>query len=360
MATRSLEGSVYKTPDGKRWYARLRYTDTNGKSREKKRTCRTHAIAKAKIAELKAEIENVTGERCTYRDLDAYYRKRYVHEARFVGNKKVSGFRQSIATVNHYLDAALEHFGDKYADAITHEDLEDYKFKIENTPTRHGRPRSVSDTHHHLKRLRRVFKVGVQTKRIAANPFDHGDALIIETFETERTRILSHDEENQLLAACDNRWKQHLIPLIIFAVETGCRRGEIKTLRWSHVNFKTRTITIEQRNTKTLKPRLVPITARLQTTLAKLRRNTLRPNSLVFGRADFKTAFNSACHDAKLYDVTFHDLRHTATTRMNKKLRNATLVMKITGHTQERTFRRYINLDETEMLDIAATLDAAA
>mgnify|MGYP000550026651 CR=1 FL=1 len=352
------EGSIFKHADGKRWIARLRYTDTAGLRREKKRICISHARAKDEIASLRAEIANDAADRRTYRELDSFFRSQYVHAAKFVGGKKISGFRQDIKTLERYLDRALDYFGDRPLDAITYADLREYKRRIEAMPARGGQ-RSVSDTNHHLKRVRRILNIAVEQGWLTANPFERGGTLIVESFEVERTRILSVAEEQRLLKNCE-RWRQHLAPILIFAIETACRRGEIRKLRWSDINLAGRTIRIQATNTKTLKPRLVPISARLRDTLATLRANQLRPNSLVFGGADFKTSFNKACRDAELTDVHFHDLRHTAITRMLEKGISPPLVMKIAGHTQQKTFLRYVNQSEQSVYEIAIKLDQAA
>lgn len=357
---RSFEGSILKAPDGKRWFARLRYTDAAGRRREKKRTCPTHAAAKSTIQDLRSEIENDAAGRRTYRELDEFFRREYVHAAKFVGGKKLSGFRQDLATVERYLDRALAFFGDRPLDAITYADLRDYKSQIASTPNvkRAESVRSVSDINHHLKRVRRLLNIAVEQGWLVVNPFEKGGSLIVESFEVERTRTLSPAEEARLLAACD-KWRKHLKPIIIFAIETACRRGEIQSLKWSNVDLTGRVITIDSVNSKTLRSRLVPISGRLRDTLAQKRQNQLRPNSLVFGGADFKRAFNKAASDAGLSDVHFHDLRHTAITRMLEKGISPPLVMKISGHTQQKTFLRYVNQSQQSVYDIALKLDAA-
>ena len=138
------------------------------------------------------------------------------------------------------------------------------------------------------------------------------------------------------------------------------RRGEIRALKWADVNLTARTIRVEAGSTKTLKSRLVPISARLRETLAQLRQNQLRPNSPVFGGVDFKRSFNTAIRNAGLLDVHFHDLRHTAITRMLEAGISPPLVMKISGHTQQKTFMRYVNQSESSIYEIALKLDAAA
>lgn len=361
MAKRD-EGSILKAADGKRWNARLRYTDRLGNKREKKRTCISYAAAKSMIATLRAEVESELTDRKTYAQADAFYRKNYVHAARFVGGKMVSGFRQKLVAVEHYLDASLAFFGDQYLDEISYDDLRRFKKSVMDRPVVVGetfRVRSISDTNQFLKRLRRVLNVAIEQGWIAVNPFKRGGSLIRESFEVERTRTLSPAEESLLIAKCTGR-RKHLVPVIIFAIETGCRRGEIQKLRWRDVNLKGRVIKIDSSNTKTLKSRLVPISARLRETLAQLRQNQLRPNSPVFGNADFKRSFAGACDDAGLVDVHFHDLRHTAITRMLEAGISPPLVMKISGHSQQKTFLRYVNQSEQSVYEIALKLDAAA
>jgi len=296
----------------------------------------------------------------TYRQADAFYRAEYLHEAKFINGKKLSGFRQDIRSVHRYLDRALEYFGDMYVDAISYRDLQRYKDMVANLPVRNGKKRSVSDINHHLKRVRRLLNVAIEQGWIETNPFSRGSSLIVESFEVERTRIVSPEEETRLLAQCD-KWRKHLKAVVIFAIETGMRRGEIQMVRWADIDFDRRLLRVASFNTKTLKARLIPLSRRVIEVLEELQKaSKYSRTSLVFGNADFKRGFNTACSRAKLADLHFHDLRHTAITRMLEKGISPPLVMKISGHTQQRTFLRYVNQSESSILDIARKLDRAA
>ena len=354
------EGSLIKHADGKRWIARLRYTDLEGNAREKKRTCLTHAKAKSMIDTLKSEIDLDSSDRKTFRELVSHYREHHIHAAKFVGGKKVSGFRQELPPLHHYLDVALAYFGDKWINEITYADLNNYKNEIAGTPTRYGSERSVASTNHYLKNLRRLLNVAIEQGWLDTSPFKRGGPLVMSSFEVERTRILSEFEEHKLLSMCKGR-REHLRPLIIFAIETACRRGEIQAVKWENVNTAARSIRIEGTTTKTLKTRLVPVSSRLAETLAQLRHNQImRLTAPIFGKAEFTTAFNSARAAADLEDVTFHDLRHTGTTRMIDKGIPIAAVMKITGHSQMKTFLRYVNQSEASVYEVALKLDRAA
>lgn len=69
-------------------------------------------------------------------------------------------------------------------------------------------------------------------------------------------------------------------------------------------------------------------------------------------------AFATACSRANITDLHFHDLRHTATTRMIRAGVPHTEVMKITGHTQMKTFLRYLNLGSDAVQNAATMLGA--
>lgn len=355
------EGSIYSKAG--KWYARLRYTDAQGNQREKKRTARSFAAGKAVLIELRAEINDEKSDRKTYTFLDQWFRDEHVHAARIVDGKVLSGFRQKQVGVEHYLDAALAFFREFYIDEITYADLKAYKKHIADKPIdkrKGGGQRSISDINHHLKRVRRLLNIAIEQGWLTVNPFKRGPALITESFETERDRILTPKEEMTLLAQCTGK-REHLAAIIIFAIETCCRRGEIEKLRWSAVDLTKRVITIEATNTKTLKPRLVPVSARLRDTLTKLRGNRIpRPTAKVFTTGEFRRSFETAVRLSKLKNIHFHDLRHTAITRMLEAGIPQPLVMKISGHTQLKTFLRYVNQTERSILEIALKLDQAA
>ncbi len=80
---------------------------------------------------------------------------------------------------------------------------------------------------------------------------------------------------------------------------------------------------------------------------------------MVFGiRDNVRMAFDSARTDAKLSDVRFHDLRHTAATRLVQKGLSLAEVGRILGHSQPVTTYRYVNPDETTIRRAAEAIDS--
>ena len=70
-----------------------------------------------------------------------------------------------------------------------------------------------------------------------------------------------------------------------------------------------------------------------------------------------KTAWKTACSKAEVENFRLHDCMHTATTRMIASGSPRTEVMKITGHTQLKTFLRYLNIMPETARTVASRLN---
>jgi integrase len=96
-----------------------------------------------------------------------------------------------------------------------------------------------------------MLNIALREGWIVRNPFLGSDTLISPADEHRRVRVLSRDEEALLLDACDEN-RTTLKGIIVCALDTGMRRGEIFSLRWKDVDLKNRRINIQAMNTKTL------------------------------------------------------------------------------------------------------------
>jgi integrase len=147
---------------------------------------------------------------------------------------------------------------------------------------------------------------------ILRSPFAAGDSLIRVADENKRERILTREEEITLLAACETPQRAHLKAILICALDTGMRQGEIFSLRWRDVDLENGLLNIQAFHTKTMKERQVAITTRLALELERLKVSVPdNSDTLVFGIIDnVKRSFTAARSKAGLKDVRFHDLRH--------------------------------------------------
>lgn len=151
----------------------------------------------------------------------------------------------------------------------------------------------------------------------------------------------------------------HLKPIIICAIDTGMRRGEILKLNWSDIDFENKLIKVQGLNTKTLRERHVAMTERVARELEnRYQGSSKQPDALVFGVVDnVKKAFNTARKIAGLPDVRFHDLRHTHATRLVAVHIPLSEVGRVLGHTQANTTYRYVNANVETAKRAAAVLD---
>jgi len=164
------------------------------------------------------------------------------------------------------------------------------------------------------------------------------------------TRILTQEEEIRLL----NESPLYLRNIIITALNTGMRKMEILSLKWEFVNLDKNTITINQSNTKSKKTRMIPISSYLRKILLEQKllcggSEYIFPNDSGDSHiTDIKRSFSTACKKAEIIGFRFHDLRHTAGTRMIESGVNVVLVSKILGHSDiNLTVKRYIHPEDS-------------
>lgn len=349
---RPRSGSIWKSSDGQ-LFARITYTDDFGKRRDIKRKAVSRTHARQVIKELLREIEergegSLDTARLTFAQLAKHYKDRYVVEARYVENRKIAGLR-SHSEVKRIVEILDNHFGSKRLRSITHGDILHFKtqrldtiVKFKKAPPRQ---RSIATVNRELTVLKRMLSIAFREGWILRHPFSGSDVIISPSDETKRTRVISRDEEALLLDACDER-REKLKAIIICALETGMRRGEIFTLRWRDVDLENRRIHIQALNTKTLKSRSVPITPLLFETLTALPHRG--ESSRVFGITDtIKRSWATAKRIAGITDLKFHDLRHTYATRLVQAGIPIAEVSRILGHTNLATTFRYSNIDDT-------------
>ena len=350
--------------------ARTSITDENGKRRFVKRRAKSKTEAEAKLKSLLRLIDDegskvVDFNLLTFNDLAGHYEKHYLKPAVYVSGQKVSGLRD-VARPKELLKHFRAFFGKKKLREITYGDLliyRDARFKVQ---TQYKRQRTLGSWNREAAVLRRIYNVGCQQGWILKNPFHCGDSLIIVSAERRREKILSPAEEVRLLEACDSHpYRSHLKPLLIFLLDTGCRKGEALKLRWRSVCFASRLITLEATTTKTLKARQVMMTERLAQELASLwQASSKSADETVFRiSSNVRNSFASVCEVAGIKHggidgLTLHCLRHTAATGLVQGGMPLQLAGRILGHSQVNTTYRYLSANTETLAQAAAILEA--
>lgn len=330
-------------------YARVRWTDENGKRKEKIKKADNPTHANLLIKQMLREIddygpESLDAERMTFADLADHYRTHHLIPAQYVDGKKIAGLRSLSSAVTNW-ESIKGYFGKKRLRSITYGDIARFRSDRLKTPTIQGRQRSITSVNRELETLRNMLNIAHREGWILRNPFTAGPSLIQKAYEKKRERILTLEEESQLLAACVGR-RTHLMPIIRMALDTGMRRGEILSLTWQDVDFEKKVITIQAFNTKTQRERLAAMTPQLEQELLALHSLELPVSQRVFGIADnVKKSFASVCKAAGIEGLRFHDCRHTFATRLIEAGVPQAEVSRLLGHTTTSMTDRYINAD---------------
>lgn len=234
------------------------------------------------------------------------------------------------------------------------------RLKIKHRYT--GQPRAIRSTNAEVGALLRVFTFAHKRGWIARNPFNDGDSLLGKAEENQRDRIPTDDEINRLIEHAVAP-RAHLRPLIFAALDTGLRKGKLFTLTKAQIDLENKLLDLGKPATKGKKhPRFVGITERLAKELeAWFAVYEVPEGEPIFGiKDDCKTSWATLCKLARVTDLHFHDLRHWYATNAILAGLPKDLVMKQTGHTQQRTFDRYFNVDEEIARRVALALDMHA
>jgi integrase len=205
-------------------------------------------------------------------------------------------------------------------------------------------PRSAATCNRELSALKRLINKALEWGMATTNPVPKVKPL---PEPNGRTRFLSLDESRRLLE-CATR---HLRPILLTALESSMRRGEIFRMKWDDVDLKRGTIFIGE--AKIGHPRYVPISDRLKATLLKLPRR-LGCDFVFSGESkigqtgkpfiDVRTSFEKACMKAGIENFRFHDLRHTAASHMVMAGVDLKTVGDILGHRSITMTERYSHL----------------
>ncbi len=228
-----------------------------------------------------------------------------------------------------------------------------------------------------LSVLRRVLNWGVEEGIITANPLGK---LRLERERRTKRPVMSVREENILMAHA----AIHLQRIIRCALDTGMRRGEIVTQRWEDVDFDNRMLHVSHSKTPEGESRVIPLTGRLYDLLLSFRKDRgivfmYSPNSVNAANPDHatsaevvkkasvahpikivKTAWAASLRRAGLRHFRFHDLRHTANTRLMLAGVLQEVRREIIGHSSQHsrdTNDRYSQIGLAELKDAIAKLE---
>ncbi len=230
---------------------------------------------------------------------------------------------------------------------ITQELVSKERQLLANTPTHKGSNPSASTVNRYMATLASTLSYAVKQLRwLPENPCTN---LLKLKEAPGRDRILNDVEITHLLDACGQSKSPYLYTIVLFALTTGARRGEILSLEWRHVDFDNRIAHLKE--TKNDRPRSVALAEPLIIELKALwavrhpQKSLVFASKTAFGRVDIKKAWMEALKRAGILDYHFHDLRHQfCTFAAGQGASNVELATAM-GHRTLSMLLRYSNLD---------------
>ena len=239
-----------------------------------------------------------------------------------------------------------------------------------------------------LAELKAMFTRAVAWGKAHTNPVK---ALKLTREDHSVIRFLREDEEQRLRQALDardtrarakrasaNAWRaqrgyalqpelgayvDYLTPLVLLALNTGLRRGELLSLTWGAVDLLRGRVTVRAAHAKSGKARHVPLNTEARQVLVAWRPADARAEDLVFAGPpdatgqpqllqETKTAWTGLLKAAGITAFRFHDLRHTFASKLVMRGVDLNTVRELLGHADLKMTLRYAHL-APEHLDAA-------
>ena len=218
-----------------------------------------------------------------------------------------------------------------------------------------SRQRSPATVVRYLSSLSVVFETAVKEWHwIEKNPVK---MIRKPSVRNSRTRFINQEECKRLLASCKESRNPHLYPIVILALCTGMRRGEILGLHWNDIDFDKKLITLGQTKNGTI--RHVPMIGLSFQVLKNIFDNEtiidfsfhVFPSLNLNRYLDIRSAWLFALKRAKISDFTFHSLRHSCASFLAMSGASQRDIAEILGHKDLRMTHRYSHLSQGHLAE---------
>lgn len=247
----------------------------------------------------------------------------------------------------------VPYFGRMKLDEIRNLNIEKYKAQ----KIRGGL--SAKSINNHLAVLKKAFRCALEWGAVKNCP-------IIKPLRTppQRYDFLTLEESCRLIAAAEGIWHD----MIIIALGTGLRFGELIALTWEDIDFSTGEITIKQAyakgvlgSTKSNRIRHIPMSGSVRDTLYAMTKG----NGLVFPEPRGNPLkqhvcckkLHSICKRANLRKIGWHTLRHTFASHLAQRGANLSAVQSLLGHSDIRTTMRYAHINRAVLREAISILN---
>ena len=303
----------------------------------KSKTFDTKRLAQAWVAEMVTKDTGVALLNSTLADLSARY-EREVSEAK-------KGARWEMIRLEMYEREYPKLFARKLS-SIQREDIE----QLIDDRLKQVKPSTVNRD---LNLIANLFTQARRWRMMTHNPMAD---IKRPKDPPPRDRRISQEEIDRLLVALDHvdgaqprTQRQKVATAFLIALETAMRQGEICKVTWDDVHLDERYVFLPHTITKTGVQRNVPLSKEAVRLIGTLPRE--KEEMLGVSAGVVSTMFRRAVADSAIDNLTFHDSRHEATTRLAQKLPVLDLA-RVTGHRDIKQLMTYYNKDARELADL--------
>jgi len=315
---------IYKK--GENWY--IDYYVQGRRKREKvgpSKKLAESVLAKRKIQVVEGRFLDIKrNEKIKFEEMANLYLEMYSKV-----NKK--SYRRDLMSINRL----NEYFKGKYLYELTSLDIDNYKRK------RLEENRQYATINRELACLRGILNKASEWGKLTTAPAK----VRLFRENNQRVRYLERHEAERLIKAATEPLKS----IIVIALNTGMRRGEILNLKWKDVDFHGKVITLW--DTKNREKRYIPMNSTVWNVLFNIEKNP--QSEYVFpgaspsghlGESYISHLFEATVKKAGLTDFRFHDLRHTFASWLVMKGINLKTVQELMGHKSFSMTLRYSHL----------------
>ena len=236
-----------------------------------------------------------------------------------------------------YVRRLQPYFENRHVDTLTPLDLD--SFKAQRLKTLTG-----TSIRKDLLFISRVYTFVIKVMRLKVdNPVS---AVKLPAENKPRDRVASPKEIHLILDNVSDIMR----PLFVLALETAMRRSELVSLRWENIDLGRKKLLLP--NTKNGTAREVPLNSVAVETLRKLKGTKSHGRVFNLSIDGVSTAMRRVREGCGLYDLRFHDLRHTAITKYAKRGLSAAQLKVISGHKCMSQLSRYVNLKASDVVGL--------
>lgn len=249
-------------------------------------------------------------------------------------------------TLRHLLYAKAK-IGKYALHLISYDLIDKFRKELSEGITTKGTKRNPATVNRYMASLSAVFTYGYKRRRwLNENPIFRFSKLP----ESEgRDRVATKEELDRLFESCKCSKNKNLLSLVIIAISTGIRTGELLGLTWDKVDLENKCLHLK--NTKNGRSRSVPLVDQILDFFYQLHQTRLPHQQLVFPgknrftKTSIRKAWIGAIERAKIEDLHFHDLRHLFCTLAAQIASNTSQLAVATGHQSPSMMMRYTHQD---------------